>query len=437
MNNIISISGILISIILIVLLSTKGVSILISSAVASVVVILLNGMDLASSMISVDNSYMRYLSDFITNFFPIFAFGSIIGKYLDESGAAKKIAKAIMQKSKSKAPFQGMLVVFLITSLLTYGGISLYVVVFVVVPLAKPLFKELGIPWRLVTAPLIMGLGTITLSMLPGTPSIANVIPTRYLGTSLTAAPVESIIASIVAIITALVLLKMFTKGIVPNAEKEDIVIIVEENTKNEPNVIQSITPLVLLILIIIVGSALKIPNIILIALIATIIMEAIIFNKYIKSHIKVLNSGVVESVLPIISTASTIAFGNIITKSPAFSSIVNMIIKMPGNPIISLSVVTSAFSAITGSASGATGIVTPIFSKIYVEKGVSPEIIHRIISISSGVFAPAPHSGVVITMLALTGLNNKEGWKQMFISAALVNGVALIAVILYISMFS
>src|SRR5690554_1628480 len=132
-----SIIGIVLSILLIIFLSLKGVNVLISAPIATILVLLLNGEDIFLNLLGKNQSFMVYLADFMVDFFMIFLLGSIMAKYLERSGGIQSITTAVATKIKENDPFQGMLVVYLVTTLLTYGGISLFVVVFAVVPLAK------------------------------------------------------------------------------------------------------------------------------------------------------------------------------------------------------------------------------------------------------------------------------------------------------------
>ena len=99
------------------------------------------------------------------------------------------------------SPYKGLLAITLIASILTYGGMSIFVVILTLLPLSRPLFKELNINWALFPLPVFLGAGTYTMTTLPGVPSIQNVIPTKVLGTSLTATPVISLAASLTLLV--------------------------------------------------------------------------------------------------------------------------------------------------------------------------------------------------------------------------------------------
>lgn len=426
--------GILLAIVVIIGLAMKGYSILVVAPISAMIVIVTNGMDFFPALIGQESSYMTGLTDFVVNFFAVFLLGAILAKYMETSGAAQSIAKKILEKTGTDKPFPVLIALFLITAVLTYGGISLFVVIFVLVPLAKPLFKELGIAWNLIAIPIMLGLGTFTMTMLPGTPSIQNVIPTTYLGTTLTAAPLLGIIGTVVATAFGLWYMRSMLNKSLAKGEKFSDFDVKEDDRglkSTIPSFWLSVLPIVMLILIILVGSAMEIPNIILIGLGVAIILSAILFNKFIPKQKTVLNEGAVGSIMPVFLTASAVAFGVVITQAPGFTNISDIILGIPGSPLISLSIAAGIFGVITGSSSGSLGIVMEAFSKNYLAMGIDPEVIHRVAAIASSVLTIMPHTGVVLTFFALTGLTHKNGFKYIFITMTVGNLLALIAVVI------
>ena len=263
--------GILIAIALIVILAMKGYSIVFIAPLAAIVVIVTNGMDFFPSLIGNESSFMTGLAGFIINYFAVFLLGAILAQYIEKSGAAQAIAQKVLSITGTEKPFSVLVAILLISAILTFGGISLFVVLFVVIPLAKPLFKELNIAWNLVVIPIFIGIGTFTMTMLPGTPSIQNVVPTKYLGTTLTAAPLMGIVASLVAIIVGIVYMRYALKKSIadgntfaPYEEAKEESLALKEKI---PSFFLSILPILVLIVIIFIGSAMKVDNIVLIGL--------------------------------------------------------------------------------------------------------------------------------------------------------------------------
>lgn len=430
---VLEIVGIIAAIVCIIYGAVKGINILVLALVASIVVIVTNRMPFFASLIGTENSYMTGLAGFVINFFAVFLLGSILAKYIDVSGAAQSIANKVLKATGSKRKFPVLLGLYLITALLTYGGISLFVAMFVLVPLAKPLFKQLDLAWNLVGLPIMLGFGTFTMTMLPGTPSIQNVVPTAYLNTTLTAAPVLGLIASLVAILFSLWFMNYtLNKSVAKGTTFKDFEI---PDTKAKvdrtiPPFGLSLLPIVALVVIILVGSIMNVNQIILIGLTAAILISAIVFAKYIPAQKPVLNDGANGSVMPILFTASSVAFGIVITLAPGFTYISNFILGIPGNPLISLSIASASFGAITGSSSGALGIVLQAFGENYLAMGINAEVIHRVSAIASSVLTVMPHSGVLLTLFALTGLNHKNSFMILFIGMTVANLLALVAAI-------
>jgi H+/gluconate symporter-like permease len=329
----------------------------------------------------------------------------------------------------------------MIAAVLTYGGISLFVVIFAIIPLARPIFKKLDMAWNLISIPVMLGMATFTMTSLPGTPSIQNVIPTTLIGTTLTAAPVLGILATIASLAFGLWYMKYELNKSIKAGENYATFTSAEhhgpaaEAAAGEevklPNIIASVFPLVILIIIILIGSAMKIPNIILVGLIIANVSAAICFITFIKDHKAVINAGSQGSVVPIFLTAAAVGFGTVITAAPTFKVVSAAILKMPGSPLISLSVATMIMSVITGSASGTIAIIISAFGKAYMNMGMSADVIHRVTVIASAALTAMPHSGVCLSFFALTHLNHKNGFKRFFLTITGANCAALVAVLL------
>ncbi len=138
---------------------------------------------------------MVEVGKYLAKFFPLFMLGAIFGKLMDDSGSARVIARKI---ATFTGPHRAILAVILACGVLTYGGVSLFVVAFAVYPIAKSLFREADIPKRLLPGAIACGAFTFTMTALPGTPAIQNAIPTAYFGTTTFAAPGLGIIGGII-----------------------------------------------------------------------------------------------------------------------------------------------------------------------------------------------------------------------------------------------
>ncbi|PKM86276.1 MAG: hypothetical protein CVU85_08355 [Firmicutes bacterium HGW-Firmicutes-10] len=418
--------AVFIAVIWIVVASFKRLSVLISAPIATLIVVIMGRLDIIQSLFGDKGSYVAYLTGFVFNFFFIFVLGSVMAKYLQKSGAINTITQSVVKVIDRNNPMHGMISVYLITALLTYGGVSLFVVMFAVVPLAKSLFSQMRIPWKLSPIPIILGLGTFTASMLPGSPSVINIIPTYTLNTTLMAAPLIGIVASVVTVISSIFYMNVVMKReLRRNTTIEHLNIIKDESLRN-PSLFLSLLPLIALISFIIVGTWLNVPQILIIALLFVIIIEMFIYRSYITSHIEIINSGTIDALSPLLSTASTIAFGQVIANVGGIADFTRKIIGESSSKLIVAAMITVLFSIITGSGSGAIGIMVSAHGSFLLSTGISAEVIHRILAISSTIMPNTPHSGVVIALLSLSSLTHKESFKHVFFAPAVTGTIAL-----------
>lgn len=217
---------------------------------------------------------------------------------MDKSGATISIADKVLSLVGTKNPYNALVALFIISAILTYGGINVFVIIFALIPMAKPIFRKLNLSWKLVTIPVFGGTSTFTMTKLPVAPSLHNVVPSTALGTTLTAAPVIGIATSIAAILFILVFMKVSLKKSLRMNETfhaHDQVESTENTSQHErPSFMISLIPIITLLAIIIIFSSVE--NIIIVALIVAILMSAILFRKQLLSQKEVLNQGANES---------------------------------------------------------------------------------------------------------------------------------------------
>jgi H+/gluconate symporter-like permease len=77
-----------------------------------------------------------------------------------------------------------------------------------------------------------------------------------------------------------------------------------------------------------------------------------------------------------------------------------------------------------------------PTYLEIAQNVGISPELLHRISSMSSGGFDSLPHNGAVITLLAICRLTHRESYFDIFMVSVLTPVSALIVVLVLGTLF-
>lgn len=445
--------GIIISLGLLMYLAYRGITVLILAPLLAMLAVLFSG-DLPL-LASYTEIFMKNFAGYAKAYFPLFLLGAIFGKVMDASGAAKAIAHFIAEKlGKDKA----ILAVVLSCGILTYGGVSLFVVAFAVYPVAAALFREGGVPKRFIPASIALGSFTFTMTALPGTPQIQNAIPMPFFGTTAYAAPILGLIGAAVMFGGGVWWLTKRSKKAMAAGEgygdhKEEIK---EFDLDKLPSFAASLTPIIIVLVLNFIlgkfyfanmdGSYLeqfgttldKVKGIwsIIISLVASIIVALILFRKNIENMKETVNQGAYGSLLAIINTASEVGYGNVIKALGAFALVKAAILAIPGSPLISLAASTSILAGITGSASGGMSIALGALGDIYMQKamalGINPQAFHRIAAMACGGLDSLPHNGAVITLLGITGLTHKESYADIGMCTVVIpliaTAVAIIA---------
>src|SRR5207342_3693323 len=184
--------GILLGLALLMWLAYRGWSVLMVAPVAALLAAAISGEPLLAHW---TQTFMPGAGRFVTQWFPMFLLGGLFGKLMDDSKSISSIANFLTERLGTR---NTMLSVVLASALVTYGGVSVFVAFFVLVPMAITMFQSADIPRRLLPATIGLGAFTFTMSALPGSPSVNNAIPMPYFGTTTFAAPGIGIIASVI-----------------------------------------------------------------------------------------------------------------------------------------------------------------------------------------------------------------------------------------------
>jgi len=452
-----SIFAILLSLALLMYFAYRGVSVLILAPVLAILAVVLSGQG-TQSMGIYTQIFMDGMGGFAIKYFPLFILGAIFGKLMEDSGYAYSIARYIVNKLGDK---HALLAVVLACAILTYGGVSVFVVTFAVYPIAAELFKQVNIPKRFIPGAISIGAFTFTMTALPGSPAIHNAIPMPYFQTDAFAAPILGLIAAVMMLVGGMWWMQHQLRVAAKNNEGYGT------HTLNEkeldigdkiPNFWLALFPVVIVVVGNYLFSKLIIPmwnnsyladekfggvslssvvglwSIILSLAIACLFVIVLNFTR-IKNLAESLNKGAMGSLLPIFNTASEVGYGSVIAGLAGFSIIQHFLMGIsPNNPLISEAIIINVLAGITGSASGGLGIALEVMGANYMQLAqqynIDPELMHRIASLASGGLDALPHNGAVITMLTICGLTHRESYKDVFVTAVIVPIIALIVII-------
>lgn len=422
----------------------RGFSVILFAPVAAMgAVLLTNPADVPAAFSGV---FMERMVGFVKDYFPVFLLGAVFGKLIEISGFSKSIVAAVIDMLGDR---QAMLSIVLVGAILTYGGVSLFVVVFAVYPFAAEMFRQSNIPKRLVPGTIALGAFSFTMDALPGTPQIQNIIPTTYFKTTAFAAPVLGVLGGIFVLILGITYLEYQRKRAAAAGEGYG------EGHINEPVALDhhgsapwfvALLPLVMVFglnkwFTILIkesyGAAydLKLPAMaapvhisvdklaavwaVQGALIAGILAVLFLAWKPVtKGFVDGAKAAVGGALLAAMNTASEYGFGAVIATLPGFIVIRDALGVIP-NPLVREAVTVTSLAGITGSASGGMSIALAAMSSQFIEAanahGIPMEVLHRVAAMASGGMDTLPHNGAVITLLAVCGLTHKQSYKDVF----------------------
>lgn len=448
--------GIIVSLTMLMTLAYRGINVLVLAPLMALLAVVFGGE--GRLLATYTQIFMESLGDYLTRYFPLFMLGAIFGRLMDDSGSAKAISESIVGRL---GQHRAILAIVVSCAVLTYGGVSLFVVAFAVYPIAATLFRLSGTPKRFIPATIALGSFTFTMTALPGTPAIQNAIPMPHFGTTPFASPMLGLLGGAVMFIGGMLWLNVRSKRAIAMGEgygdhPDDIDL---SNARvPTPRFCWAIIPLITVIAANFAFSKLWIPdwdvdylrdqkfgstNLQSVLGIWSIISALLIANgmlivlhwrrwRNLKDSV---NRGTRDSLMPIFNTASEVGYGTVIASLAAFVIVRDAVVNLsPGNPLISEAVAVTTLAGVTGSASGGLSIALSTLGETYLqmgqEAGISPELMHRIASMASGGFDTLPHNGAVITLLAITGLTHRSSYFDIFVVAVIVPTIATMLVI-------
>ncbi|MEM9477909.1 MAG: GntP family permease [Pseudomonadota bacterium] len=453
--------GIIISLVLLIYLAYRGVSVIILAPVLAILAVVLNsGGPVLGTYTQI---FLPAMGAYLVKFFPLFLLGAIFGKIMQDTGCAGAIANGIIMKLGAG---RAALAVVGACAVLTYGGVSLFVVAFAVYPVAASMFVRSKLPKRFIPATIALGAFTFTMTALPGSPRIQNAIPAPYFGTDSFAAPVSGLLAAVIIAAFGLWWLKTRIGAATARGdgygEDDDFSGPDDEagNTKADlPNIWVALAPIVIVILANLATSRLVLPNFdtrflaeelygnaslddvrgiwsLIVGLVVAILAAIAMNFRHLTSINTSLKEGVSASFLPIFNTSSEVGYGTVIASIAAFVILRDAVVNIaPGYPLISEALAVNILAGVTGSASGGMSIALEALGDQYlqmaIENDVYPELLHRVAALSSGGFDVLPHNGAVITLLAITGLTHEKSYFDIFMVAVVGPLLGLGAVLL------
>jgi len=445
-----------------ILVAYRGYSVILFAPIAALGAVLLTDPSLVAPMFT--GLFMDKMVGFLKLYFPVFLLGAVFGKLIELSGFSRSIVGAAIRLF---GPQRAMLSIVLVSGLLTYGGVSLFVVVFAVYPFAAEMFRQSNIPKRLIPATLGVGGFSFTMDALPGTPQIQNIIPTTFFGTDTWAAPVLGTLGSVFVLAVGMAYLEWRRRAAVRSGEGYgDPATLVNEPAPFAGTHLAHAGIAVLPLLLVFVSNKLFtlgiphwygaehsfVPSImgsaapvvqgvakitaiwaVLGALLVGILsVLALAWRPVVTQFAEGTKAAIGGAVLAAMSTASEYGFGAVIATLPGFMVVANALGAIK-DPLLHEAVTVTGLAGVTGSASGGMSIALAAMSETFIANaqaaGIPMEVLHRVAAMASGGMDSLPHNGAVITLLMVTGLTHRQAYKDIF-AVTIIKTLAVFVVI-------
>ena len=404
-------------------------NLILAALVASAVIGLTNGFTLIETW----NTYLvQGISSFGAPFFWMLVSGALFAKLMEDSNATKSLGLWIADRCGERFSLLGYMVV---TGLLTLGGVNGFVIIFVLLPLAKVLFRRGNVPWYIFPAVTYAAM-VPGCAFFPGGIQTNNMAPTNYLGTTLTAAPWIGIIGTIIYLAMIGVYVHFAVKKGRKNPDAPEYYALDAENVDlREGKIPPAWMALIPLAVALICINILKLQ--IVYGLLIACVVCLVLFWKYYDNVKKTLNDGVSSGVGPVIMVCMVVGIARVVANTPAFEGFKDWLISLPFNGLFKVFAVTNAVAFMTGSGTAAISTTLDLFGKDFLAMGYTPEVIHRIVAMSSEGFDSMPWNNFIVLVLTMAGLSYSRSYKHVFICSVLMTMAATLIVIAGISIFA
>jgi H+/gluconate symporter-like permease len=422
----------------------RGLSVILCAPVAALLAVLLTDPSAVAPLFT--GLFMEKMAGFVKLYLPVFLLGALFGKLIEISGFSRSIVAAVI---RTVGPQRVMLSIVLVCALLTYGGVSLFVVVFAVYPFAAEMFRQGNVAKRLIPGTIALGAFSFTMDALPGSPQIQNIIPAPFFHTTSWAAPTLGITGSFFILLLGLSYLEWRRRSAAASGETYGL------NHRNEPEVsldAPSFPAWVAVLPLVVVGAAngaltwflprfygatneillggmttpvvTQIDKVTAIWAVEGALLLGILtvvgfgFTAVARRCAEASKSAVDGALMASMNTGAVYGFGAVMAALPGFV-VIRDALKLIPNPLVNEAITVTTLAGITGSASGGLGIALGSMADQFIAAAqaadISPEVLHRVASMASGGMDTLPHNGAVITLLAVTGLTHRQSYGDIF----------------------
>lgn len=409
--------AVILSLVLFIILSYRGLD-LTSTACLSAVVVAITAK--SGFFPSLFGTFMTESAAFFTSIFFPFVTGGILGSVMVASGCSMSIGRTLVKRLGAKnTPY----IIMILSVLLNLAGIA--TTPFIVVPIALSLLQASDLPKRVGLA---SGIGAMytTMVTLPGVAAANNVIPTLYLGTTLTSGALMGTVCFIFSMILLIIYVKFLIwearrcgdgfDGEVPRFSAMDMKL---------PNFWVSLLPIA-----IVVGLAVGLTSVVgdsyravTIGQIAASVFVVITCRKFFMEKLKdVVMKGIKPNIEFVVGISLIVGYAAVVQDTSCYSGLMNWITQLNVHPYLLTVIACGLICGICANGYGGMGIFLSVLGgQIAAMPGINAGAVHRLTTMTSSTFDSLPHASSVQINLGIWKMSVKEGYKYCFVTTVLI----------------
>lgn len=437
--------GILLAWGLFLFLAFKGFDLVLSSVVLSFLMCLFNfPLQEACQLLTgtfpspeslANTGFMVFFAGFLRDYFLLFLLSALFGQLLYDSGAARCIAEHTARLVRLARPsmqkFFCALIVPFLYSVLSYAGISGFVIVFTIMPIARDLFRETDTPWAFYCfgGPQVLGV-----TMLAGSLQATNIHAANICGTSLTAGAALSFCAYGVWVAVTLLVIRTAVRRADRRGEHFSLCCDAAGQDAAHEASCRPASPLLpaLLPLLVTVAAAVIRKDDVIPALCCGCVLCVALFRRELAVKWKsAVSKGTADALRAISTVAATYAMGSVMKLCPSFGGLIGAMDALPGLAGGSILMMGSSF--VMASSLSATAAFGSTISERFLEAGLSASVSHRLMTLSCFT-SLSPHNSGVINASAVTKIPYSRCLKIYMIGSLVPGFAAFFTAILLIT---
>ncbi len=375
--------------------------------------------------VSVFETFPAGVASLVQLMFFVFTASGLLGFLMEETGCSKAVGKTMIDLLGTD---RAWLAITATAVILMLAGVGTFI--FVVVVVAAPLMKGANLP-RKVGMIAAQGIAPAINFCMP-VPNVPGSLPNMFLGTSLYSAPVLSIATGCLGI----VLFVIYQIHLVKDARKkgegydgEDV----ELDLDNEdlPSFASSVLPLICVVISAIVFSKISYMNntyttwsnqlVALAQLVGVLVLVLLHFGRCKKiGFIRILSEGCTGMWGFLLLAGCVYGFGQVVTSCAAITPIQEAVLQLNVNPYITAMISVAVIAGLCTDGISAMMVWLPMFGQTYLDMGVNPGALRRLLLCTTQTFDSLPHAQSVANTLGVFGLTHKQAYKELFVTTVI-----------------